>query len=344
VAARAGEDHAVKVLVTGGAGFVGTALCSSLLRRGDVVVVVDDLSRVGSAQRLEILRELGGDRCTARLLDITERAAVDAAVAAEGPLDAVVHLAAQVAVTWAMEDPHRDFLVNAAGSFHVIDAVRRHSPDARCVYMASNKVYGELDDLGIVPSADGRRLVFGALPDGVGSDRPLDPVTPYGVSKAAGECCFRDASRTYGMETVVLRASCIYGPKQSQQEDQGWVAWFAKAVAEGLPLRIFGDGRTTRDMLFVGDLVDLLQRILDGPAPARGLTMNVGGGASTARSLLEVVGLIEQLTGREADMSFHAERPSDQKCFITDTSRAREVYGWSPTTKPETGLRALLGL
>ncbi len=334
----------MKVLVTGGAGFVGTALCTALLGRGDDVVVIDDLSRVGSKNRLEILREAGGAKLTAHLVDITDRGAVEAAVVASAPFDGVVHLAAQVAVTWAMEDPHRDFLVNAAGSFHVIDAVRRHSRDARCVYMASNKVYGELDDLGIVPSADGRRLVFDALPQGVGSTRPLDPVTPYGVSKAAGECYFRDASRTYGLETVVLRASCIYGPKQSQQEDQGWVAWFAKAVTERLPLRIFGDGRTTRDMLFVGDLVDLLFRILDGPVPPRGLTMNVGGGPATARSLLEVVEALAKLTGNEPIVSHHDERPADQKCFITDTTLARLVYGWEPSTLPEQGLRALLGI
>jgi CDP-paratose 2-epimerase len=334
----------VKILVTGGAGFVGTAVCTAFLSRGDDVVIIDDLSRVGSAKRLEILRGLGADRFVAHLVDITDRPAVEQAFEASAPFDAVVHLAAQVAVTWAMEDPHRDFLVNAAGSFHIADAVRRLSPGARCIYMASNKVYGELDDLGIVPSEDGERLVFRNLPDGVGSDRPLDPVTPYGVSKAAGECYFRDASRTYGLETIVLRASCIYGPKQSQQEDQGWVAWFAKAISEGLPLRVFGDGKTTRDMLFVGDLVDLIERILDGPAPPRGLTMNVGGGASAARSLLEVIRLLERLTGNVADMSFHPERPSDQKSFITDTSRAREQYGWSPSTRPEVGLRALLGL
>ena len=330
------------ILVTGGAGFVGTSLCSALLGRGERVVVIDDLSRVGSADRLEGLRGLGD--VDARIVDIADRDAVDAAVRATAPYSAAVHLAAQVAVTWAMQDPYRDFQVNAAGSFHVIDALRRMSPSARSIYMASNKVYGELEDLAVVRSADGRRLVFDGLPDGVGSDRALDPVTPYGVSKAAGECAFRDASRTYGMETVVLRASCIYGPRQSQQEDQGWVAWFAKAVAEGLPLRIFGDGSTTRDMLFVGDLVDLLLRIIDGPAPARGLTMNVGGGASSARSLLEVVELLESLTGRRASVSHHPERTGDQKSFITDTSRARELYGWAPSTAPEAGLRALLGL
>jgi CDP-paratose 2-epimerase len=331
------------ILVTGGAGFVGYALCSALLERGERLVILDDLSRVGSPDRLELLRALGGG-VDARVVDIADREAVEATIRGTAPYSAVVHLAAQVAVTWAMEDPYRDFQVNAMGSFHIIDAVRRHSPSSRCIYMASNKVYGELEDLGIVPSADGRRLVFRDLPTGVGSERALDPVTPYGVSKAAGECAFRDASRTYGMETVVLRASCIYGPRQSQQEDQGWVAWFAKAVAEGLPLRIFGDGRTTRDMLFVGDLVDLFLRILDGPKPARGLTMNVGGGPSSARSLLEVVQLLEGLTERRADLSHHDERPGDQKTFITDTSLVQAVYGWSPTTTPEAGLRALLSL
>ena len=146
------------------------------------------------------------------------------------------------------------------------------------------------------------------------------------------------------MQTVVLRASCVYGPRQSQQEDQGWVAWFGKAVSTGIPIRIFGDGKTTRDMLFVDDLVDLYLRILDGPAPAPGLTLNVGGGASSARSLLEVVRALEALTGNEADLTFVAERPGDQKVFVTDVSATAAAYGWRPSTPPEVRLRRLLGI
>jgi CDP-paratose 2-epimerase len=324
------------VLVTGGAGFIGSTLVRALLARGERVVILDDLSRVGSEDRLASLR--GAEFVRG---DVSRPADVEAAFD-RGPFTAVYHLAAQVAVTWSMEDPRRDFEVNAWGSFNVIDAARRRSPGARCVYMSSNKVYGELPGLAV--GDDGPRKALVGLPEGVGVDQPLDPETPYGVSKAAGENCFRDASLTYGMETVVLRASCIYGPRQSQQEDQGWVAWFGKAVAEGLPLRIFGDGRTTRDMLFVDDLVDLYLRILEGPPPPRGLVLNVGGGARSARSLLEVVAELEGLTGRRADVTHLEERPGDQPVFITDTARAAEVYGWSPTTGPDVGLRKLLGL
>lgn len=327
------------ILVTGGAGFVGSALTRRLLKRGHRVLLVDDLSREGSRERLASLRR-GFPQLSVALLDVADGRAVDAVVRAHGPFAAVFHLAAQVAVTWAMQDPHRDFLSNAVGSFHVIDAVRRHSPGARCLYMSSNKVYGDLADLGV--EEDGPRLRLVGLPQGVGLDRPLDPSTPYGVSKATGECYFRDASRTYGIQTLVLRCSCIYGPAQSQQEDQGWVAWFAKAVAQGLPLRIFGDGRTTRDMLFVDDLIDLYLRFLDGPPPPVGCTLNVGGGAAAARSLLEVVEALEQAAGRAADYSHHDERPSDQKVFVTDCSEAARVYGWRPTVQPEDGLRRLL--
>jgi CDP-paratose 2-epimerase len=326
-------------LITGGAGFVGTTLSRALLARGDHVVVLDDLSRVGSDERLEGLQSDGGDRIVAAICDITDHEAVDRVFADCGDLHSVVHLAAQVAVTWSMEDPRRDFAVNAQGSFNVIDAARRFRRDARCLYMSSNKVYGGLEDLDVV--RDGDRTVFATLPGGVGDDRPLDPETPYGVSKAAGECCFRDAARTWGMSTAVLRGSCIYGPRQSQQEDQGWVAWFARAVVSQLPLRIFGDGWTTRDMLFVDDLCDLFCRVLDGPPP-KGWTMNVGGGPATARSLIEVTRLIEQHSGRRAQLEFHDERPRDQKVFITSTDRAHERYGWRPTTLPEDGIRKLL--
>jgi len=328
-------------LVTGGAGFVGSNLVRRLLARGDRVVVLDDLSRVSSDARLAALQAEAGDRLLAVLADIVDPAAVDACFDAHGPFDGVVHLAAQVAVTWSMQDPRRDFEVNAWGSFNIIDAVRRLSPRARCLYMSSNKVYGALDDLAWVDADE--RCVFVDHPEGVTVARPLDPETPYGVSKAAGECSFRDAWRTFGIQTAVLRCSCIYGPRQSQQEDQGWVAWFAAAVTSGQTLRIFGDGRTTRDMLYVDDLLDLQLRILDGPEP-RGCTLNVGGGPAAARSLNEVVAAIEELSGCTAKTEFHDERPGDQKVFITASDAAHELYGWRPTTLPEDGLRRLLAL
>jgi len=327
-------------LVTGGAGFVGVSLVRELLARGDRVVVLDDLSRVGSDQRLEDLKSEAGDAVVVAIHDICDADAVDRTFTEHGPFVAVFHLAAQVAVTWAMEDPRRDFEVNAGGSFNVIDAVRRYSPQSRAIYMSSNKVYGGLEDLTF--ASEGRRTVFAQLPEGVSVTRPLDPLTPYGVSKATGESYFRDAYRTYGIPSVVLRASCIYGPRQSQQEDQGWVSWFAAAITSGQTLRIFGDGLTTRDMLYVGDLVDLYLRILDGPPP-QGWVLNVGGGADAARSLLEVVGLIEDISGKTAKIEHHPERSGDQKVFITATDRAEELYGWTPTTLPEVGLCRLIG-
>ena len=340
----------MRILVTGGAGFVGTTLVRALLSRGDDVIVLDDLSRPGSAQRLAALKELSASgTLVAEVGDIVDGEFVTEVFArhCEGqPVDAVYHLAAQVAVTWSMEDPARDFAINALGSFHVIEAARHFCPQARCVYMSSNKVYGGMTDLGFEPDprAPETRLRIIGLPEGVGVDRPFDPQTPYGVSKGTGEAYFRDASRTWGMETVVLRASCIYGPRQSQQEDQGWVAWFGKAVSEGLPLRIFGDGMTTRDMLFVDDLVDLYLRILDGAPPPVGCTLNVGGGAASSRSLLEVVRELEALTGKSANLSFLEERPGDQKVFVTDVSTTTDAYGWAPTTRPNVGLKLLLGL
>jgi len=326
-------------LVTGGAGFIGVHLARALLGRGDRVVVLDDLSRVGSDDRLVRLLAHGGDGIAAIKADVSVAAEVDSVVEYYGPFDGVFHLAAQVAVTWAMSDPRRDFEVNALGSFNVIDAIRRLSPKARCLHMSSNKVYGGLADLGVV--ADGDRCAFADLPGGVGEDRPMDPVTPYGVSKATGECYFRDAWGSYGIQTAVLRGSCIYGPRQSQQEDQGWVAWFARAIESGQTLRIFGDGRTTRDMLHIGDLVALQLAVFDGPEP-RACTLNVGGGPERARSLLEVVAAIERLTGKTAQLEFCPERTGDQKVFVTCTDKALAEYGWRPEVLPEEGLRSLL--
>lgn len=324
------------VLVTGGAGFIGVNLADRLARAGRRVVVLDNLSRPGSERNLAFLREHHPGRVAFVEGDVRDREAVDSVVAGAS---AVVHLAAQVAVTTSLADPLTDFAVNAGGTLTVLEAVRRLAPEATVVHASTNKVYGALEDLGL--RLAGRRWAP-AAGTGVGEDRPLDFHSPYGCSKGAADQYVRDYARSYGLRTVVLRQSCVYGPHQHGSEDQGWVAHFVHALLGGRPVTIFGDGFQVRDLLEVGDLCDLYLGILDDPEPAAGGIFNVGGGPANARSVIEVIEDLGRMLEREVEPARGPARAGDQRYYVSDLGLARERLGWEPRVGVEAGLERLL--
>jgi|SRR5581483_11995327 len=315
-------------IVTGGAGFIGSNATRALVDRGHDVVVLDNLSRPTSRLNLEWLG--GGFEFVEG--DVRDSHTVERVV--EGA-DVVLHLAGQVAVTTSVANPREDFDLNALGTFVVLDAVRRRSPEAVFVNASTNKVYGALEGHRVAERAT--RYVDADFPAGVPETHPVDPVSPYGCSKAAADLYTLDYARIYGVRAVTLRQSCIYGPRQFGIEDQGWVAWFAIASRLGLPLTLYGNGKQVRDLLHVDDLVELYLAVATWPDAAAGRAYNVGGGPANAVSLLE---LLDRLG---ADTPTHAPaRPGDQLVFVADTTRAREELGWSPTTSLDDGLDDLL--
>ena len=209
----------------------------------------------------------------------------------------VLHLAAQVAVTTSIADPAFDFAVNAQGTFNVLEAVRRHAPEAVVLYASTNKVYGGMEQVGVV-LRDGR-YAYTELPEGVNENQLLDFHSPYGCSKGTGDQYVRDYARVYGLRTVVFRQSCIYGTRQFGMEDQGWVAWFAIRAVQGRPVTIFGDGRQVRDVLWVGDLLDAYELAISGIEEVRGRVYNLGGGPDFTLSSAGPAGTVEG-TGRRA--------------------------------------------
>jgi CDP-paratose 2-epimerase len=228
-------------------------------------------------------------------------------------------------VTTSYVDPLNDFRSNAVASFNVVECARRHTPGAYLLYASTNKLYGHVN-----------------FASPVGINAIFNPYTPYGVSKGAGEMYFIEyARKEIGLRTVSFRQSCIYGHHQFGVEDQGWLAWFAIANLLGKPVTIYGDGRQTRDLLFIDDLVDLYlesyQRDLRGVYP-------VGGGPNTATNLLTALKLIEQTTGKEFSKVSYAEtRPGDQAYFVADVSwTAAAGLSWRPTTEVKTGLAELI--
>ncbi|MGH2355833.1 MAG: GDP-mannose 4,6-dehydratase, partial [Chloroflexota bacterium] len=217
----------MKLIVTGGAGFIGCNAVARYLARGDQVVVLDNLSRKGADQNLAWLESQHGHQprqmAVARV-DIRDADAVAAVFRDHADAEVVLHLAGQVAVTTSVADPRTDFEINALGTFNVLEAARL-LPRLRALLNAStNKVYGGMEDVGVIERNG--RYAYGSLPGGVPETQPLDFHSPYGCSKGAADQYTIDYARIYGLPTVTFRQSCIYGPRQMGVEDQGWVAWF----------------------------------------------------------------------------------------------------------------------
>src|SRR6516164_5412497 len=261
------------ILITGGAGFIGVNAAQHFHQQGWAVTILDNLSRRGAKENLDWLRHRRQVRF--EHADIRDRTAIERIVDEVKPA-AVLHLAAQVAVTTSVSDPREDFEINALGTFNVLDAVRLKSPDSFFINASTNKVYGKMEDIGVVERNG--RYEYLDLPNGVGEDRPLDFHSPYGCSKGVADQYTIDYSRIYGIRGVTFRQSCIYGTRQFGIEDQGWVAWFCVAAATGKPFTIFGDGKQIRDTLWVGYLVYAYERALDRIDTVRGEIFNVGGG------------------------------------------------------------------
>jgi CDP-paratose 2-epimerase len=330
----------MKWIITGVAGFIGSNAAAALVARGDEVVGLDDLSRPGTERNLAVLEALAGPgRFRFVRGDIRQPAAVDGVLADNADAEAVLHLAAQVAVTTSVRDPRADFEINALGSFNICEGVRLRVPDALLLYASTNKVYGA-DREGIV-LADGR-WSDPATPRGIPETRPLDFHSPYACSKGAADQYVLDYGRSYGLKTVSLRQSCIYGPRQFGIEDQGWVAWLSLAALTGTPFTIFGDGRQVRDILYVSDLVDLYVACAEAPDRAAGKAFNVGGGPANVLSLLELVSFLEERLGRPLEYVFDEPRVGDQRYYVSDTAQARAVLDWEPSVALEAGLERLL--
>jgi CDP-paratose 2-epimerase len=316
-------------LVTGGTGFVGTNLVERLLREGKRVRVFDSLARPGSEQNLLWLRSRYGDeRLAIELGDLRDPLALRRAVAGASE---VFHLAAQVAVTTSLEAPLHDFRVNVEGTVRLLEEVRRLPEHPFVLLTSTNKVYGALPDIELERVGDRWIPLDPHIREhGVDEERPLDFCTPYGCSKGAADQYVLDYAKSFGLPAVVFRMSCIYGPHQHGNEDQGWVAHFLIRTLARTPITLYGDGAQVRDVLFVDDLVDAMLAARDRRHELAGRAFNIGGGPDNTTSLLELVELIAELTGRPPALRFARERQGDQRYYVSDTSAFRAATGWHP--------------
>lgn len=327
------------MLITGGAGFIGTNAARYFHKRGWDVILLDNLSRRGAVHNLETLNEEYPGRFQFVKADVRyNQDILDREIAAA---DAVLHLAAQVAVTTSVQNPRMDFEVNALGTLNVLEALRQAKTPPVFIYASTNKVYGEMEEATI--EEDKTRYRLRDLPNGVSERQQLDFHSPYGCSKGAADKYVRDYARIYGLPTVVFRQSCIYGPRQYGIEDQGWLAWFIISLLRGKTATIYGTGKQVRDVLYVEDLAALYERAIDRIDRARGHAFNVGGGMKNSLSLLEFFEHLRGEHGLETATAFGDGRPGDQKVFVSDNTKIREAVGWEPTTSFRDGIASLHG-
>ena len=324
------------VLITGGAGFIGSHYAARLLQCGHNVTLFDNLSRKGSSKNLDWLNERFSSGLEFSLGDVRDVESVNSAVSEQ---DAIFHFAAQVAVTGSIRCPREDFEINAVGTFNVLEAARKSIRNPLVVYSSTNKVYGAMDQLTVVESE--KRWTYKDLPLGISENHPLDFHSPYGCSKGAGDQYVRDYARIYGLPTVVFRQSCIYGTRQYGIEDQGWLAHFIISIQQESEINIYGDGKQVRDILWVDDLLDAYDLVLSDPSRFTGEVFNIGGGAAFTVSIWnEMEPVLSKLAGRSISVAHHDWRPGDQKVYISDTSLFRNC-GWNPQVDPITGVRML---
>ncbi len=325
-----------RLLITGGAGFIGTNLADYFTTRGWRVTVLDNLSRRGAVENLQWLRERHPTIQFAHADIRTDLATLSREIA---QTDAIFHFASQVAVTTSWQNPREDFEINAVGTLNILEAIRRQSVNPALLYASTNKVYGGMEDIAV--TLQNNRHQYRDLPLGIPESRLLDFHSPYGCSKGTSDQYVRDYARMYGLNTVVLRQSCIYGPRQYGITDQGWLAWFMVAACGEQPVTIYGDGKQTRDVLYVTDLARAYEAALHHLPEIKGQIFNIGGGAGNILSVLELVAYLEQRLGRPIAHQFADWRPGDQPCYISDISKAKQVLQWEPRVNTVTGLAQL---
>jgi len=304
-----------RILITGGAGFIGYNYALHRHLRGDDVTILDDTSRKGSPERYLDLQTKGIKTISEKCQNIQKME----------HFDVVVHLAGQPAVTRSIAEPWWDCQDNIMGTLNLLEEIRNFGrPFPKIIFASTNKVYGP------------RPIAYE-----VDESEPINLRTPYGVSKGAADFYMQEYGRHYDMPTVILRQSCIYGKHQTAESDQGWLMHFARSIMEGKEITIYGDGKQVRDLLYIDDVTLLYDLLLD-VGWHNGDVYNVGGGTDFAINLLEAIGLISAVTNKKAKLKFEKVRPDDQRYYVSDITKVRKRTGWFPTIAPHDGISRLV--
>jgi CDP-paratose 2-epimerase len=333
----------MKYLITGGCGFVGSNLAAEVLKRGEELIIFDNLFRFGSSKNLEWLKTKGEFKFYP--FDIRNLNDIETVIKEEQP-DVVFHLAGQVAMTTSISNPRLDFEINAMGTFNLLDSIRKYSSHTIVLYSSSNKVYGDLRNLTFVESET--RFECIEHPNGFSENLPIDFHSPYGCSKGSADQYLLDYNRFFGIRTVVFRHSSMYGGNQHSTIDQGWIGWFcqkAVEIKEGKSQESFtisGTGKQVRDVLHADDVVRLYFMATENIDKISGKAFNIGGGISFSLSLLELFSILENILDISMNYIQLPARESDQLVFVADGSSINELLGWKPLISADEGVKKML--
>jgi CDP-paratose 2-epimerase len=333
----------MKYLITGGCGFIGSNLAAEVLKRGEELIVFDNLFRFGSGQNLEWLKTKGNFKYYP--CDIRNLNDIETVIKTEKP-DVVFHLAGQVAMTTSISNPRLDFETNTNGTFNLLDSIRKYSAGTIVLYSSTNKVYGDFEDLTFEETPT--RYTCKEHPNGFDESMPLDFHSPYGCSKGAADQYLRDYYRMFGIRTVVFRHSSMYGGNQHATYDQGWVGWFCQKALEiknntsKETFTISGTGKQVRDVLHANDVVNLYFKAAQNIEKVKGQAFNIGGGIANSLSLLELFKLLEDILDIRMTYSQLPWRESDQKVFVADNAKVSALTGWEPEVTPEQGIKSMI--
>lgn len=333
----------MKYLVTGGCGFLGSNIAHEILNNKDELIVFDSLYRHGSYQNLKWLQLQG--EFTFVHGDIRNTNDVNRLIKKFMP-DVVYHLAGQVAMTTSISDPRLDFEVNTLGSFNLLDAIRKFSPNSTVIYSSTNKVYGDLEQFTYDESKT--RYTCNSMPNGFDETITLDFHSPYGVSKGSADQYMLDFARIFNLKTVVFRHSSMYGGRQFATYDQGWVGWFIQKAIEikNKTLKenftISGNGKQVRDLLHANDVTKLYLLAAQKINLLKGQAFNIGGGMENSMSLLELFEFLEKKLNIKMVYEKIAPRESDQKIFVADISKIKKLTNWTPAVNKEDGISKMI--
>lgn len=329
----------MKLLITGGCGFIGTNIAYEAHRRGYKVICFDSFIRPRSEENIEFLSKHGIEIIRGDVRNTEDFFRI-------GSVDAIIHLAANPGIPWSIQWPDYDFNVNAVGTINALEYARSLGK-IPFIFASTNKVYSDkINDLELYENKT-RYFWANRLFEGIREDFPIDGFgkyshSPYGVSKIAGDLLCQEYHHAYGVKTVVNRMSCIYGYFQKGVEDQGWIDWFVRCIGFGDgKISIYGDGKQVRDMLWGEDVAKLYLDEIENIKKTAGQVFNVGGGMGNTLSLQEAITEIEAVTGKKAHITYKEWRHADQRVYVSDIGKVTKLLNWKPKVSPQEGIRKM---
>lgn len=329
----------MKILITGGCGFIGSNLAHFLFHKNFDVHIIDNLSRHGSNLNLDYLFNQGLKNFNN--IDITDFDSTRNLITKLQP-DIIIHLAGQVAMSKSLDNPINDFITNTYATINILETIRLYSKRSSFIFSSTNKVYGNLNNLTYIRSDT--RYICTEFPNGFDESTPLSFESPYGCSKGSADMYVLDYSRQFGINCSVFRHSSVYGERQFSTYDQGWVGWFIKQVMinstkNDSNIDILGSGFQVRDLLYITDVTDLYYQAILNFQKINGSVFNIGGGICNSLSIRELILFLDKHFKIKSKIISKDYRSGDQKVFVSNNNKIFNAIGWEPQISLTNGLK-----